>query len=104
MLPSQLNTARALHMHYVTKPLETVNKINKLLVDYEKTSLIVDTILREIGLNGRNPDEPEAMEAISKYLIEYDGHMKKLYTEANPQEKNEIVRIYKKYMPHHPGF
>lgn len=104
MLPSQLNTARALHMHYVTKPLETVNKINKLLVDYEKTPLIVDTILREIGFNGRNPDEPEAMEAIGRYLIEYDGHMKKLYTEGNPQEKNEIVRIYKKYMPHHPGF
>lgn len=91
-------------MHYVTSPLETVNRINKLLVDYDRNPLIIDAILREMGLSGQNPDEPEIMDRIGRYLIEYEEHMKKLFVQGSPQEKHEITRIYKKYMPHHAGF
>ena len=91
-------------MHYVTSPLETVNKMNKLLVDYEKASLIVGDILMEIGMSREDPDDPGVAQRIGQYLVEHEGRMKKLYTDANPKEKNEIVRIYKKYMPHHAGF
>ena len=104
MSPSALNTPGALHMHYVTSPLETVNRINKLLVDYENAPMIMNTILKEIGLNGKNPDEPEVTERIGNYLVEYEEHMKKLFIQGSPEEKNEIVRIYKKYMPQHVWF
>lgn len=104
MAPSVPNISRPPHMHYVSSPIETVNKMNKLLLDYEKTPMIMDTVLREIGLNSRSVNDSEAMERIGEYLVEHEKYMKKLFMEGNPQEKNEIMRIYKKYIPHHTGF
>lgn len=104
VMPGPGNSARSLHMHYVMSPIETVNKINELLVNYKTSELIMDDILRETGLSGRNLDEPEFRNRIGEYLVEHEESMKNIFMRGNSDEKEEIRQIYRKYIPHHKGF
>lgn len=104
MGPSMQGVSRPPHIHYVSSPMETVNNMNKLLLDYEKTPFVMEAILADIGLHSRNPDEPEVRERIGEYLVRHEEYMKTLFLSGDPQERDEIVRIYRKYIPHHTGF